>query len=341
MCRPITWVSIFIASSASVPVVGSNQVPRGCPSTTPDELTLLQAAASTKSAATNSADKIDADSARPSDVCMDLETHFDDSVVHNAEPLGVPLVLDSKAPDVIGSATAKQFSALVMAVRAALWLLSLCFFASGAMRWFPAATKPSAVVASCVSTTTDSPVIALAPQCSELLEAALQGDDARCESLLDMERLFVGSGPPEELTAADAWGTTALHAAAAGGSAIVAELFLEFGVHVDPVDAREETPLHIAAREGHIEVCELLAKRGASLRAVNAENLTPLAVAGCAGQAKACRRLLALGAGVEGLPDEEMPDMLFELLEERQAAAPPSKSSRGAIAAYPACLYAI
>ena len=121
-----------------------------------------------------------------------------------------------------------------------------------------------------MSTTTDSPVIALAPECCELFEAALQVDDARCESLLGMERLFVGSGLPEELETADAWVTTALHAAAAGGSHIVAELFLEFGVHVDPVDARDETPLHIAAREGHIEVCELLARRGASLRAVNA-----------------------------------------------------------------------
>jgi len=274
-------------------------------------------------------------------VCVDFETRFDGSVVHDAEPLGAPSVLDPKAPDVIGSATATPASALVMAVRAGIWLLSICFFASGAIRWFPVASKSRPAVATCVRTITDSPVIAVAPECSELLEAALQGDDARCESLLDMERLFVGSGPPEELTAADAWGTTALHAAAAGGSHIVVELFLEFWVHVDPVDARDETPLHIAAREGHIEVCELLARRGASLRAVNAENLTPLAVAGYAGQATACRRLLALGAGVEGLPDEEMPDMLCELLEERQATASPIKSFRRALAAYPACLYAI
>ena len=118
MCRPITWVSIFIASFASVPLVGGNRVTRGCSSTTPDELTLLQAAAGTKSGAANSADKIDADSARPSDVCVDREEHFDDFVVHDAEPLGGPLVLDSKVPDVIGSATATTALALVMAVRA-------------------------------------------------------------------------------------------------------------------------------------------------------------------------------------------------------------------------------
>jgi len=154
----------------------------------------------------------------------------------------------------------------------------------------------------------------LAPDSSEILKAAFAGDDARCESLLDMEELFIGSGPPEELTVADLWGTTALHAAAAGGSHVIAELFLEFGVHVDPIDAQGETPLHLAARGGHVEVCEILVKRGASLNAVNAEHLPPLAVAGFAEQALACRMLLALGASVKGLPEEEMPDMLRDLV---------------------------
>jgi len=249
------------------------------------------------------------------------EAHLD----YGSEPLKVPLVLGSKVPEVLGSPKATPAPALVLVVRAALWLLSFCFFASGAMRCFPCEAKPSPVAAKSVRTTSDSPVVALASQRSELLEAALAGDDARCESLLDMEALFFVSGPPEELAAVDAWGTSALHAAAAGGSHVVAELFLEFGAHVDPVDARDETPLHIAARGGHVEVCELLAKRGASLRAANAEHLTPLAVAGYAGQGAACRRLLALGASVEGLSEEEMPDMIRDLLAETAAKTTPSE----------------
>lgn len=198
----------------------------------------------------------------------------------------------------------------VLVVRAVLWLLSFVFFATGSARWFPGEAKASSLVATRVRKTADSPIAVPAPQWSELLQAAFAGDDARCESLLDMEGLFMGAGPPEELTVVDAWGTTALHAAATGGSHVIAELFLEFGVHVDPVDAQGETPLHLAARAGHVEVCELLVKRGASLDAANAEDLTPLAVAGYAEQELVCRRLLAVGAGVGGLPKEEMPNML-------------------------------
>jgi len=276
----------------------------------------LQAAVTAKSAAVaNSAGTIEVDVAhQDSDVCSEPHVRLDFSVVNEPEALRVPLVLSSKVPAVLESPKAVPVASLVLIVRAGLWLLSLCFFASGAMRCLPCKATPNIDVATCETTKADSPVFVLAPESSEILKAALAGDDARCESLLDMEGLFAGSSTPQELTVADAWGTTALHAAAAGGSHIVAELFLEFGVHVDPVDAREETPLHLAARGGHVEVCELLVTRGASLNALNAEHLTPLAVAGYAEQASVCKRLLVLGASFEGLLEEELPDTLRELV---------------------------
>jgi len=270
----------------------------------------LQAAASSKSAATANGDG----RVEHTDLCLDPDARLDLSAVDDPEPLRVPLVLSSKVPEVVESTKATPAPGLVLVARAGLWLLSLCFFACGAVLCLPCEAAPSTGVATCEGTTAESPVLVLGPESSEILKAALAGDDARCESLLDVGGLFAGSGTPQELTEADAWGTTALHAAAAGGSRIITELFLEFGALVDPVDAREETPLHLAARGGHVEVCELLVTRGASLSALNAENLTPLAVAGYAEQASVCKRLLELGASFEGLPEEELPDTLRELV---------------------------
>lgn len=57
-----------------------------------------------------------------------------------------------------------------------------------------------------------------------------------------------------------------------------------------------------------------MVKHGASLRAVNADDWTPLVVASQAGQEAVCTKLLALGAGVEGMSEDDLPDMLRELI---------------------------
>jgi len=278
-------------------------------------LSLLQAAANTKSASVaNIAEKGELTSLHQ-DVCVESEVHLDFSTVHDREPLSMPLVLDLKAAELLVSPDAAPTPVVVLAVRAVIWLVSVLFFFAGAMRWFPGEAIASNAAVMHVSRAMESPVAVPFSERSDLFQAALVGDDSRCESLLNMEDLFLGTGPPKELTVADAWGMTALHAAAEGGSVVVAELFLEFGVHVDPLDARGETPLHLAAREGHDEVCELLLKRGASLSSVNAEDLTPLAVAGYADQEAVCRKLLALGASVRELQEEELPDILARLCE--------------------------
>lgn len=300
MCR-VTAAVIFIVNVNFSLIVGANHVQQEeSPRATSDEMTLLQAAANSK-AGSNSETAVD-DNAIPDKrdvVCEDVETPLDVSTVVDPEPLQAPLIHGSVAPTPVDPAPS-----LIDQMRVLLLIISLVIAANAAKHWRrqkdvavvapPRAKRQGAVVAS---------------QRGELHKAALQGDYARC-------KLLLGVGPPEALFAADAWGSTPLHASAKTGAKAVAQLLLKHGAPVDPVDAWDETPLHLAAREGHTEICQVLAQRGASLHAMNAQDWTPLVAAAHAGQEVVCRELLALGAGVAGLPEEELPNLLSELMAE-------------------------
>jgi len=112
----------------------------------------------------------------------------------------------------------------------------------------------------------------------------------------------------------DTWGCTALHFAAAGGSATITAELLKKGVEVDPLDASDETPLHFAARAGHAPICDLLIGAGANINAVNVQDMTPFVIAGHANQEPACRLLADRGAGVAGLTDEQLPPLVVSQL---------------------------
>jgi ankyrin repeat protein len=71
---------------------------------------------------------------------------------------------------------------------------------------------------------------------------------------------------------------TALHVAAANGSAVLVELLLRYGARQLPNEARN-TPLHWAALNGHVEVAKLLLAAGGDLEAKNEAGETPVALA--------------------------------------------------------------
>jgi len=293
--------ALLLASGVISAFAEGSQASQGDSFVVDDELTLLQAAASAKSAA-----RVDNAVGPPisavSQVCLDEEPLHDSPLTFDFEvPLG-PLVPSSTLPQSLETLEDAPNPNLVLVVRVALLILSFGFAANGATRWHPcgggspAAARKSAAAQSAFD----------APRRSRLHEAALCSDDVLCESLL--------SRNPRLLAAADSWGTTPLHAAATSGACAVAELFLERGAGVDLVDVWDETPLHLAAREGHVAVCEILVKNGASLSAVNAEDMTPLVVAALAGQEPVCQKLLSLWAGGGGLSEEVWPDMLRSLM---------------------------
>jgi len=120
----------------------------------------------------------------------------------------------------------------------------------------------------------------------------------------------------------DAWGCTALHFAAVGGSVAIAEALLKCGAEIDAFDVGDETPLHFAAREGHASMCELLVGAGAHIDAVSKDGLTPLAAAGFANKEQTCRALACCGAGVAGmLSDAELPTLIVSQIVQQVFAA--------------------
>jgi len=142
-----------------------------------------------------------------------------------------------------------------------------------------------------------------------LMQAALAGDAARCEKLM---------GEGVDITGADLWGCTVLHAASKGGSMPVVAKLLERGAKVDETDSWDDTPLHLAARAGHGGICELLLAHGAPIDATNAQDWTPLVVAADADQEAVCRRLLEKGGSAADLKEEALPPLLASLLAEAE-----------------------
>eukprot|EP00013_Stygamoeba_regulata_P002786 CAMPEP_0177644212 /NCGR_PEP_ID=MMETSP0447-20121125/8562_1 /TAXON_ID=0 /ORGANISM="Stygamoeba regulata, Strain BSH-02190019" /LENGTH=1023 /DNA_ID=CAMNT_0019146547 /DNA_START=119 /DNA_END=3190 /DNA_ORIENTATION=+ len=81
-----------------------------------------------------------------------------------------------------------------------------------------------------------------------------------------------------DVNISDDKGETALHQAAAIGSASLCELLIKLKADVDAANRDGETPLHIAARKGHEAVVKLLVAHGADVKATG-DNGTPLFVA--------------------------------------------------------------
>jgi len=304
-----TLRSVFIASNVPFFLVGGNQITHEHSLAFPDETSLMQAAAKAKVVVMGGAEEVQASSCQSfGGICLESEMPFDFPEETNLELLDSLPVPDSAATHPVKSDKIGPDAALVLLVRRALWLISFFIAANGAMKWLPEAKCSKTTADTCVDFNSvhreaNSGVVL---EQSALHKAALDGNDMGCEFLLLQT--------PDEINETDDWGTTALHAAATGGSKLVVELFLEHGASVDPLNSREETPLHLAARGGHAEVCKLLVRNGASLRATNAEGLTPLVVAGFEEQEEVCSALLALGAGNEDLSEEDLPEVLRKVM---------------------------
>jgi ankyrin repeat protein len=84
---------------------------------------------------------------------------------------------------------------------------------------------------------------------------------------LEVVRVFLEGGANVER--ANAYRSTALHAAAESGHLDVCRLLLDWGAKVDPLDMWQNTPLHSAAFGGHLSVVKLLVDRGADVRVKN------------------------------------------------------------------------
>ena len=81
-------------------------------------------------------------------------------------------------------------------------------------------------------------------------------------------------------------GCTLLHRACGDGSADVAELLIQRGCRVDPVDSNGSTPLHYACIGGHAEVVEILLSADADVFCVDKSGATPYDLARLQGHGK-------------------------------------------------------
>ncbi|CAK1592916.1 unnamed protein product [Parnassius mnemosyne] len=123
---------------------------------------------------------------------------------------------------------------------------------------------------------------------STVHELATRGDE---ETLAILLKRY-----PQLAQAADACGSTALHAAARGGRAGCAALLLRAGADASAADADGWSPLRAAAWAGHSEVVEVLLEYGCDVDCVDADNRTALRAAAWSGHEAVVARLLAGGA---------------------------------------------
>lgn len=235
-------------------------------------------------------------------------------------------VVDSDVPEVVASETTSQqpISAHTAnssdppgasSTRAILRLMCLLLLLDGLRRWWlqkhqTSVPKQQISIPKAQADTQDAEV--MKNSWAEVVIAAKNGDESRFKK---------ASIYQSTVTASDPWGCTALHFAAVGGSATIAQELLKYGAEVDALDADDETPLHFAARAGHTRICEVLVTSGAKVDVVNKKGLTPFVVAGESNQEQACCFLADHGAGVAGLADEELPPLVVSQIVRKMFAA--------------------
>jgi ankyrin repeat protein len=132
------------------------------------------------------------------------------------------------------------------------------------------------------------------PAEAPVADAAMRGDLAEVRSLLS-----AGA----DVNAAHGDGMTALHWAAEGGDAELAEVLLVAGAKVGAVTRLGEyTPLHIASRRGRIDVARQLLEAGAAVDAVTSTGaVTALHFAAASGVVDVVTALLDHGAKIDAV----------------------------------------
>lgn len=191
-------------------------------------------------------------------------------------------------------------STAVLVMRFALLASTIMILADGVKRTLQSPRGCKAAACAARSKQPSAAAVAEATH-ANLMQAALDGDVARCEALIQQGVDAHGS---------DIWGSTPLHAAARSGSAALLSRLLQLGLdtELEAKDVWAETPLHVGARAGHLEACEVLLAFGADIEAVNQQGCTPLVVAGHEGQDSVCDMLRGHGAVGGELPEEAEED---------------------------------
>jgi ankyrin repeat protein len=156
-----------------------------------------------------------------------------------------------------------------------------------------------------------------------LLDAIVDGDEARVRELLDAEPELLQQRLPVDERLGRAEQCTALHAAVGAGELRIAELLIACGIDLDARNSEGRTPLHDAIEHGAEELIELLLESGAEVD-INAAailghasrvielleydpelvndrstNLSPLGWAAFGDQDEVARDLLARGARMD------------------------------------------
>ncbi|CDW56457.1 MIB HERC2 and Ank and Ank 2 domain containing pro tein [Trichuris trichiura] len=123
---------------------------------------------------------------------------------------------------------------------------------------------------------------------TELVKAAMEGNLAKCSSLVTLADL--NSVVSEK-------GMTPLKAAIIGGHAGILKILIEHGCILDVVDETGSRPIHIAAVYGHISIAKLLLKSKVDINARNRRNNeTALHIASSRGDNPLTTLLLEAGA---------------------------------------------
>ncbi|MXY45332.1 MAG: hypothetical protein F4Y50_15015 [Dehalococcoidia bacterium] len=118
--------------------------------------------------------------------------------------------------------------------------------------------------------------------------ACALNDTARLRELIDEDAEVVNSD--------EHYGMTPLHWAARAGSMECAEMLLERGVLVNPLNKARRTPLQLAAETDKANMIRLLARHGADLNTQDRKGRTPLHRATYQGCVEAAETLLEVGA---------------------------------------------
>jgi uncharacterized protein len=146
-----------------------------------------------------------------------------------------------------------------------------------------------------------------------LIEAAKNGDAGRVRALLAQH---------VPVTAVEADGSTALHAAVRRDSLEIAGLLIAAGADVKAATRYNITPLSLACANGNAAMMERLLKAGADANSASEEGQTALMTAALSGKTDAVKALLAHGAEVNALePNKGQTALMWAASEGNTAAA--------------------